>query len=461
LTKISRFNNFIKTNAIRSNLIFCIMKRVAFSFIFALICILVDGQVPESFNYQAIPRNSSGRTYPDRVMKGRLSFLAGSSAGTPVYIEIFSAKTNSSGILNFQAGKGIPVKGDFASIKWKNGTFFLKVEIDPEGGTSYTISGVSGINNNATINVYNKINISPGGSWRPFNYASVWNTKIPDNPEIDHNSDAIINDMLSSGNEKLGFNITNWSIPVWEVDETITKWSPVTYAGNFKVQHQRLLDSVPIPVGVNIQPDPEIDHHLCIINKARTKEWDFWGLSSLAEGATTSSPGHITTNSATMHDLTGTGYKGPDSSGCRASGFPLIAGLIRYEEVVNGSIDHALVFAGRGNRYQYYAYPPATETDGHKRNDSLAVPEGALLQLNPAIDINSLGLNTANKIVARALQEYGMYNSDNAGDFIIYAENFVGKTNMWTGNYALSGLPFSPRDFRVIKLPPLLRYTKY
>jgi hypothetical protein len=313
----------------------------------------------------------------------------------------------------------------------------------------------------SAINNYNKSNIGPDGNWRPFNQLSVWNNKIAANAEIDHNSAALINDMLSSGNENIGVNVTNWSIPVWEVDEAITKWSPVTYAGNFKVQHKRLLDSVPVPVGVNIQTDPESDHHLCIINKNRTKEWDFWGVSSLMAGASTSGTGHIITNSATYHDLTGLGYKGPDSSGCRASGFPLIAGLIRYEEVVNGSINHALAFACRGNRYQYYAYPPATETDGHRRNDSLALPEGALLQLNPGIDVNSLGLNSSMLVIAKALQEYGMYNSDNAGDFTLYAENFVGKTNMWTGKYAIKGLPFTPRDFRVIKLPPLKRFTKY
>jgi hypothetical protein len=321
--------------------------------------------------------------------------------------------------------------------------------------------GVKKVVKAAPKSLYGKNNIGPNGCWRPFNNASVWNTKIPRNPEIDHNSNAMLADMVSAGNETLGYNVATWSIPVWEVDEKITKWSPITYAGKFKVQHQRLLDSVPIPVGVNIKTDPEGDHHLCIINKDRTREWDFWGVTDLTVGATISSPGHITTNSATAHDLTGLGYKGPDSSGCRGSGFPLIAGLIRYEEVITGSIEHALVFAGRGNRYQFYAYPPATETDGYRRNDSLAIPEGALLQLNPDIDINSLKLSDADKIVAKALQKYGMYNSDNAGDFTLYAENFVGKTNMWTGKYALNHLPFTPHDFRVIKLPPLLKFTKY
>jgi len=64
-------------------------------------------------------------------------------------------------------------------------------------------------------------------------------------------------------------------------------------------------------------------------------------------------------------DLTGTGVRAPSedanpwwiSVGSRATGFPLIAGLIRVEEVRAGAIDHALVFAYPYCRSEVYVPP--------------------------------------------------------------------------------------------------------
>lgn len=40
--------------------------------------------MPESFNYQAIPRNASGSTYPDQAMKIKISILSGSQTGSSI-----------------------------------------------------------------------------------------------------------------------------------------------------------------------------------------------------------------------------------------------------------------------------------------------------------------------------------------------------------------------------------------
>ena len=108
---------------------------LSFSFYF------LSSQVPQGFNYQAIPRNSSGAAYPDQLIGGRFSIIAGSPEGTAVYVETFSSTTTSLGILNLQIGNGNPVSGSFSSIEWGNNSYYLKVEIDCEGGTSYVDMG--------------------------------------------------------------------------------------------------------------------------------------------------------------------------------------------------------------------------------------------------------------------------------------------------------------------------------
>jgi uncharacterized protein (TIGR02145 family) len=119
------------------------MKKGVLSMVLVLLYILSFAQVPESFNYQAIPRNASGGAYPDQAMKGRFSILAGTSAGLSVYVETFSSTTTNLGILNLQVGKGTPVSGSFSTINWGGNSYFLKVEIDVTGGTSYVEMGTT------------------------------------------------------------------------------------------------------------------------------------------------------------------------------------------------------------------------------------------------------------------------------------------------------------------------------
>jgi hypothetical protein len=46
-------------------------------------------------------------------------------------------------LVAIEIGAGIPLTGTFAAIDWSAGTYFIKTETDPSGGTSYTITGTS------------------------------------------------------------------------------------------------------------------------------------------------------------------------------------------------------------------------------------------------------------------------------------------------------------------------------
>jgi uncharacterized protein (TIGR02145 family) len=119
------------------------MKKVVLSFIITMLCFISIAQVPESFNYQAIPRNSSGGEYPSQAMKIRINILSVSPTGSSVYCETFAQTTTSLGLLNLQIGKGTPESGNFTTINWGSNSFYLKVEIDVTGGTSYAEMGTT------------------------------------------------------------------------------------------------------------------------------------------------------------------------------------------------------------------------------------------------------------------------------------------------------------------------------
>jgi len=100
-------------------------------------------QAPQSFSYQAVARDLAGNIIANKAVSLRFSILDGSSSGTVVYQETQSATTNVLGLCNVSVGQGTVTSGNFSTIGWGSGGKFLKVEIDPNGGSSYTVMGTT------------------------------------------------------------------------------------------------------------------------------------------------------------------------------------------------------------------------------------------------------------------------------------------------------------------------------
>ncbi|MFC2151451.1 hypothetical protein ACFLSE_02905 [Bacteroidota bacterium] len=117
-----------------------VKKSLLFCFVLAL-SISMFAQVPDAFKYQAVIRNSSGEIIPNQNISLRISILDGSASGTNVFTETHSETTSDLGLVAINIGKGSLVSGDFGTINWSTGDKYLKVEIDENGGTSFTDFG--------------------------------------------------------------------------------------------------------------------------------------------------------------------------------------------------------------------------------------------------------------------------------------------------------------------------------
>ena len=100
-------------------------------------------QVPQSFEFQGIARDISGNVIPSQAISLRLGIVAGSAGGTIVYQETQAATTSALGLFAVQVGNGTPVLGTFAAVNWTSSARFLKVEMDPAGGTTYQVMGTT------------------------------------------------------------------------------------------------------------------------------------------------------------------------------------------------------------------------------------------------------------------------------------------------------------------------------
>ena len=116
------------------------MKSLLSTILLSLFSIAVIAQAPQHLNYQAVVRNGDNGMVTNSTIGMRLQILQGTEFGAAVYVETHAPTTNGNGMINLQIGNGTVMNGDFSAIDWSDGPFFLKTEIDPQGGTNYSLT---------------------------------------------------------------------------------------------------------------------------------------------------------------------------------------------------------------------------------------------------------------------------------------------------------------------------------
>ena len=114
---------------------------------FLLILLLLSeniwAQAPQKMTYQAVIRNSSNALILSSPIGIKVSVLQGSANGTVTYSETQMQNTNINGLVSLEIGMGTPVIGTFSNINWANGPYFIQTEVDPSGGSNYSVLGVT------------------------------------------------------------------------------------------------------------------------------------------------------------------------------------------------------------------------------------------------------------------------------------------------------------------------------
>jgi hypothetical protein len=121
------------------------MKRLLLFLIVLCVSLPGIGQEPESFDYQAIIHNKAGEVVVSKTVSLKFSIYKGSRCDTIIYTEKQGAKTNHFGSVSLTIGDGTDKTGNFKSIDWSSDIYYLKVEVDINGGTDYNDMGTTQI----------------------------------------------------------------------------------------------------------------------------------------------------------------------------------------------------------------------------------------------------------------------------------------------------------------------------
>jgi hypothetical protein len=109
------------------------MKKLYFLVVLFLIAGIVYSQ-PQKISYQAVIRNGNGNVLQNQDITLQLDILQGSPSGNVVYSERHNVTTNQYGLINVFIGTGIINQGDFTSIDWSDGPYYLKTQVDIGNG---------------------------------------------------------------------------------------------------------------------------------------------------------------------------------------------------------------------------------------------------------------------------------------------------------------------------------------
>lgn len=118
------------------------MKKITFFLAIVFAFAGLSAQAPEKMSYQAVVRDAANKLITNHAVGMRISILQTTPTGTAVYKETQTPTSNVNGVVSIEIGAGTSTDV-FSNIDWSKGPYYIKTEIDPAGGTSYSITATS------------------------------------------------------------------------------------------------------------------------------------------------------------------------------------------------------------------------------------------------------------------------------------------------------------------------------
>ena len=244
------------------------------------------------------------------------------------------------------------------------------------------------------------------GGCQMFPADNIWNTRVDTLP-VHSNSDAYVASIgtNTSLHPDFGSDLT-WGIPYVVVPGT----QPMV---NVTFDSADESDPGPYP----IPPNPPIeggsgtnntgDRHVLIVDTGNHKLYETWSTYPNGDGTWSAGSGAI-------FDLNSDALRPDTWTSADAAGLPILPGLVRYDEVAAGAVEHAIRFTAV-NTQELHIWP--ARHDASSLTGTQYPPMGQRFRLRGNYSTN--GFSAAAQTILVALKKYGMILADNGGNWYI------------------------------------------
>jgi hypothetical protein len=165
----------------------------------------------------------------------------------------------------------------------------------------------------------------------------------------------------------------------------------------------------PIPADALVEggQNSDGDRHVLVVDKSNCKLYELWDAHPRPDGSWHAGSGAI-------FDLRSHKLRPRSWTSADAAGLPVVPGLVRYDEVAAGHIDHAIRVTVP--RSQMAFVWPARHAASSSTDKGLP-PMGLRLRLKAGADLSHLP--TQARVVAQAMKTYGVIVADNGSPFYV------------------------------------------
>jgi hypothetical protein len=284
--------------------------------------------------------------------------------------------------------------------------------VNPDPGSSNSNSLKFQIGASQQASGCSQMSLGQGGSLNgfvPFSPTSGWNKDIS-TAAIDSNSTAIINFIGGSIGLHADFGSGQYQGSTIGIPYVVAGAQQPEIPVNFTAYGDES-DPGPMPIALTdpIEGDPNPgtgDRHVLVLDNANCFLYE---MDSSYPQATS-----WNADSAAVWDLLGNEQRPYTWTSADAAGLPIFPGLVRYDEVAAGAINHAIRFTLQHSRAAFI--PPASHWAANSSN-SLAAPMGMKLRLKASFNIS--GFSPANQVILKAFKKYGIIMADNGSSMYI------------------------------------------
>ncbi|HEY4009102.1 MAG TPA: hypothetical protein VGM11_03045 [Acidobacteriaceae bacterium] len=291
-----------------------------------------------------------------------------------------------------------------------------------------------------------------------FPAGAVW-TQDVSKAAVDPKSSTIINSLAQAGGWGTGSMRVDFSIRVMEANAS-TPMVPFKRAAVFYTPDSDVVSSVPLPKGGGMEgqtgyqcPVTQQDCHYIVVNNATGKLYEGYGANY--NGSALSASILAVWDLDKVYPASG---RGDQCTSADAAGYPIAPLLFTADELARGQINHAIRFILPNSEIRAGVFVnPATHA-GAPKGSVTDPPYGAHLRLKASFNVSQL--KPAARVVAEALQKYGMFLAD-GGNIALTAQSDKDTQTKYANvdfeSNDLSSLKVT--DFEVVTMPATIPLT--
>ncbi len=276
--------------------------------------------------------------------------------------------------------------------------------------------------------------------FRPFPDANPWNQDISA-ATVDANSSTIIGFIGNTVGLHADFGSGTLSgasigIPYIVVDSS-TQAKVNVNIGAFSDESDVVPMPIPATAPIEGAPNPG-DNHVLVLDKSGC-----W-LYELYQGSFTA--GQWSATGAAIWDLQTYNNRPYTWTSADAAGLPIFAGLVRFDEVASGAINHAIRFTVPGTKSAFAS--PATHWAG--TDSTSPIPMGTRLRLKSTFNVSTFSAN--NQVILNAMKKFGLILADNGSAIFISGA----PDSRWDNNALHQLGTVTAANFEVVQLPTVI-----